>query len=293
VEEYNYYPYGLVFGASSAAATIKKTDYLYNGKELQHNEFGDGNGLELEDYGARMYDPQIGRWGAVDPLSEKRNSLSPYNYCQDNPILRIDPNGALDGDYVTENGKKIGNDGKTDENIHVVTNKADIKKIKENDKAGSSTDASTVKINYTTTKVELTESMNTLDRTTANGGLREETAVVTPDGVVTRGKSGEETKGPLASATLPSVAGNNNTSIHSHPTGETATGGFDATLPGPKDAAAFLNYKQNIIVGPLGAPTVDAYGNSIPRTNGAVFFDRNSTHLGTLTVPAIKRILKP
>jgi RHS repeat-associated protein len=98
VEEYNYYPYGLVFGASSAASTIKKTDYLYNGKELQHNEFGDGNGLELEDYGARLYDPQIGRWHVIDPLAEKREWLSPYNYCQDNPINRTDPTGALDGE---------------------------------------------------------------------------------------------------------------------------------------------------------------------------------------------------
>jgi RHS repeat-associated protein len=97
VEEYNYYPYGLVFGASSAASTIKKTDYLYNGKELQHNEFGDGNGLELEDYGARLYDPQIGRWHVTDPLAEYRNWLSPYNYCSDSPVNRTDPTGALDG----------------------------------------------------------------------------------------------------------------------------------------------------------------------------------------------------
>jgi RHS repeat-associated protein len=113
VEEYNYYPYGLVFGASSAASSIKKTDYLYNGKELQHNEFGAGNGLELEDYGARLYDPQIGRWHDTDPLAEIRNSLSSYSYCSNNPINRIDPNGALDTEYKTETGETIAktNDG--------------------------------------------------------------------------------------------------------------------------------------------------------------------------------------
>jgi RHS repeat-associated protein len=99
VEEYNYYPYGLVFDQTQVAGSIKKTDYLYNGKELQHNEFSAGNGLELADYGARMYDPQIGRWTASDPLSESRDWLSPYNYCQNNPILKIDPNGASDDDY--------------------------------------------------------------------------------------------------------------------------------------------------------------------------------------------------
>jgi RHS repeat-associated protein len=93
VEEYNYYPYGLVFGASSAASTIKKTDYLYNGKELQHNEFGSGNGLELEDYGARLYDPQIGRWNGVDPMADIYPHWSPYNYVCDNPIKFADPTG--------------------------------------------------------------------------------------------------------------------------------------------------------------------------------------------------------
>jgi len=102
VEEYNYYPYGLVFGSSSAASSVKKTDYLYNGKELQRNEFGQNNGLELTDYGARLYDQQIGRWNHVDPMAHERVSLSPYNYCSNDPINRVDPTGALD-DWVKNN----------------------------------------------------------------------------------------------------------------------------------------------------------------------------------------------
>ena len=100
----NYYPFGgqLVDTLKAMVLSPNFQQYKYNGKE-----FDGMYGLNTYDYGARQHYPVLARWDRIDPLCEKYYNVSPYAYCGNNPVNRIDPDGREIWIYYVDEGGNI------------------------------------------------------------------------------------------------------------------------------------------------------------------------------------------
>ena len=99
-ETINYYPFGSEMRISNPAQMSGDTShpFRFTGKELDRQ-----NSLNMYDFGARLFDVAgVPMWTSVDPLAEKNPNITPYHFCHNNPINRIDPDGM--DDYFSTNG---------------------------------------------------------------------------------------------------------------------------------------------------------------------------------------------
>ncbi|KAA5537507.1 hypothetical protein F0919_02410 [Taibaiella lutea] len=88
LEEDHYYPFGLTLNTTSMQNGTNPQPYKLTTKELESNF-----NLNMYDFGARNFDMTIGRWNGIDPLAEISRRWSPYNFCNDNPVRFMDPDG--------------------------------------------------------------------------------------------------------------------------------------------------------------------------------------------------------
>jgi len=105
-------------------------------RKYNDKEFVEMHGLDEYDSEARWYYPAIMRTTTMDPLAEKYYEMSPYAWCGNNPINRIDPNGMdtidvnspedvkKDDIIVTENGQNYS--ASTNESIVTAQKKEKI-----------------------------------------------------------------------------------------------------------------------------------------------------------------------
>jgi len=84
----DYYPFGMLMPGRSLP--LSNYRFGFNGKEKDNELKGGGNSL---DYGARIYDPRLGRFISIDPDKELYSKLSPYQGLNNNPINFVDPTG--------------------------------------------------------------------------------------------------------------------------------------------------------------------------------------------------------
>lgn len=158
----DYYPFGLVFNSYQRENSVPQ-DYKYNSKEEQ-TELG----LGWLDYGARMYQPELGRFFTQDRFADSTYSFSPYHYAANNPILFVDVNGdsvnvAAINVYDNANGTSVLNTTIADLNAQTgmtFSMSASGQLVYQKDANGNAVIATTTDANGNTVQVGSAEARN-------------------------------------------------------------------------------------------------------------------------------------
>jgi RHS repeat-associated protein len=105
VSAQDYYPFGMLQPGRSYNAGGYR--FGFNGKEMDDEVNGEG---AQYDYGFRIYDPRVGRFLSVDPLTKSYPWNSPYAFAENDVVRSIDLDG-MERKVVIHWVEKIYDDG--------------------------------------------------------------------------------------------------------------------------------------------------------------------------------------
>ncbi len=180
LEESHYYAFGSRIEGLSTSSPNNK--FTYNGKELE-----DDHGLNRYHYGARYYDPQLGRWHAVDTKDE---FYSPYCYVKNDPINFVDLDGT--GIQGGEGGQAMMYKMVGTENMKYISFDGEFMKIDESGYNPTLTEGATaIYLAYKSNNMYRLDCTNeNVDFITRSGELMSASPASMPLGIITAVKDG-------------------------------------------------------------------------------------------------------
>jgi RHS repeat-associated protein len=98
----DYYPFGMLQPGRKWNAGGYR--YGFNGKENDNDVKGEGN---QQDYGMRVYDPRLGKFLSVDPLTNDYPWYTPYQFAGNKPIEAVDLDGAEEKSSIDQLGRSL------------------------------------------------------------------------------------------------------------------------------------------------------------------------------------------
>lgn len=242
-------------------------------------------------FGARYMDHELmTMWLSVDPMADKYPSISPYAYCNWNPVKLVDPDGREVGDYYSVTGRYLGWDGKLDNKVFIMDDNTSLAK----DEKGN-IDASKVTPLVSTTYETLGATVDVYERTKKNGGSIEESTAVLSESISKLGEQGYTGADQKPHCDFPILTeeaqGLGVTSIHSHPFTQVGEDGFHPVDPSSDDKMRFGACDLNIIVGNISAPSKSSvYPNSTDNI-GAAFITPTGNTKTAMNMRSIERIV--
>ncbi|WP_188606998.1 DUF6443 domain-containing protein [Aquaticitalea lipolytica] len=172
VEENNYYPFGLKHKGYNNVVS-PSTNSVATKFEFQGVEFEKALGLNLHEMDFRNYDPALGRFTGIDPVTH--HSMSPYVAFDNNPIFWVDPSGADARDPIKETNTIISS--RVDKNNVTYITQTTTTSTTTTNEDGS------VSVTYSSGSIT-----NTVD---ANGNVTNGTTVTTTSGTITKDVNGK------------------------------------------------------------------------------------------------------